>query len=76
MMFSVMCHDFCHCVDEKEECDLPEGGKGGIQDAGWETYWGEEDMKTVQYSMKIFLTGLHEVISLNNCKTKANLRPN
>lgn len=52
MMFSVMCHDFCHCVDEKEECDLPEGGKGGIQDTGWETYWGEEeeDIKTVQYS--------------------------
>lgn len=33
-------------VDEKEACDPLEGGIGGIQDAGWETYWGKEaDMK-------------------------------
>ncbi|GAA6231450.1 trimethylguanosine synthase [Lates japonicus] len=29
-------------ADEKEVCDPREGGTGGIQDAGWETYWAEQ----------------------------------
>ncbi|XP_040911384.1 trimethylguanosine synthase [Toxotes jaculatrix] len=29
-------------ADEKEACDPPEEGTGGLQDAGWESYWAQQ----------------------------------
>lgn len=51
VLCSVLCVVTFDLVDEKKVCDLLEEGNGGIQDAGWETYWGkEEDMKMTMKS--------------------------
>lgn len=34
---------FFDLVDEKEVYEPLVEGSGGIQDAGWETYWGKEE---------------------------------
>lgn len=34
----------------KEVFAPPEEGAGGIQDTGWETYWGKEMKSTVKYT--------------------------
>lgn len=46
MFFSVVMlfhTDLFYLDDESGMCDPVEEGTGGIQDAGWETYWGKDD---------------------------------